>query len=156
MKNSDLIINYIELNNSFERKLTFHLGAEAGFFSEINNMILAIIFCLENEIKFTLYSKRGNFSYSKGWNDFFFPFCDQTKFYLHSRYNRRAYQMKNAKKLPPHLLKTLTRTDFLTQDIWDSFRKQEFSRKEFTIPQLGLENATLLKVSKTIICRRSS
>ena len=151
MKGTNLIKNYNELNNSFDRKLTFHLGAEAGFFSEINNMVLAIIYCLDNKIKFTLYSKQGNISYSKGWNDFFIPFCDQTELFLHERYNRRTYQVKKGKKVPPYLLKILTGNDLLTQDIWDSFRSKKFTSKEFTIPELDLEKASLLETSKTII-----
>ena len=151
MSKTNLIDKYIKLNNSFNRKLTFHLGAEAGFFSEINNLVLCLIYCLDNNIKFTLYSKKGNFSYAEGWNDFFLPFCDQTDFFLHQRYNRRAYQMKNRKKLPPYLLKIFTRNDLLTQDIWDSFRSEEFASKKFTVPKLNLEKASLLETAKTII-----
>lgn len=151
MKKNDLVENYSKLNNSFNRKLTYYLGAEAGFFSEINNMVLAIIFCLDREIKFRLYSKRGNISYSEGWNDFFLPFCDQKDLFLHSRYNRRSNQMKNSKKLPPYFLKILSGNDFLTQDVWDSFRNQSFSNERFTFPPLGLENASLLDTAKIII-----
>lgn len=146
-----LVKKYKSLNKSFDNKLTFHLGAEAGFFSEINNMILAMIYCLDNRIKFTLYSKRGNFSLINGWIDFFLPFCDQTEFYLHKRYNRRANQVKNSKKLPPKFLKLITGNEYLTQDIWNSFRNSRFSNKQFSIPELGIKDASLLQVTRTII-----
>lgn len=151
MDRTELLRNYTELNNSFKKNITFHLGAEAGFFSEFNNMVLAMIYCLDNQIKFSLYSKKGNFSYANGWTDFFLPFCDETTFFLHSRYNRRAYQMRNAHPLPPKFLKTLTGDDYLTQDIWDHFRTEKFANQRFTIPELKLKDASLLEASQIII-----
>lgn len=151
MNKQQLLENYAELNNSFKEKITFHLGAEAGFFSEFNNMVLAMLYCLSKEIKFTLYSKKANFALEKGWNDFFESFCEETDFFLHSRYNRRAYQIKNQRKLPPKVLKLLTGNEYLTQDIWDSFRSEEFSQKKFNIPQLGLNNSSLLEATQKII-----
>lgn len=151
MERIELLKNYIGLNNSFKRKMTFHLGAEAGFFSEFNNMVLAMIYCLDNQIKFSLYSKKGNFSLSRGWTDFFMPFCEERTFFLHQRYNRRAYQIKNAKTFPPKVLKFLSGDDFLTQDIWDRFRTEEFSQRRFTISELNLIDAPLLDVTQRII-----
>lgn len=151
MDRSKLLKNYTLLNNSFEKKLTFHLGADAGFFSEFNNMVLAMLYCLNKNIKFTLYSKRANFALSNGWKDFFIPFCEESDFFLHKRYNRRGYQIKNQKKFPPIVLKILTRNDYLTQDIWDFFRSEEFSKTRFTIPKLELEDASILDATQTII-----
>lgn len=151
MEQSELLKNYSILNNSFKQKMTFHLGAEAGFFSEFNNMVLAILYCLHKKIKFSLYSKTANFALSKGWNDFFLPFCNEKTFFLHSRYNRRGYQIKNKQALPPTILKLITRDNFLTQDIWDDFRNEDFSRTQFHIPELGLNNASLLEATSIII-----
>lgn len=151
MERSDLLKNYIKLNNSFEDKTTFHFGAQAGFFSEFNNMVLAILFCLNNEIKFSLYSRKGNFALSKGWNDFFTPFCNETSFFLHKKYNRRGYQIKDKTALAPTFLKLLVGDKYLTQDIWDSFRSEDFSRTKFNIPELKLKDSSLLDAAKTII-----
>ncbi|WP_143544494.1 O-fucosyltransferase family protein [Salinimicrobium sediminis] len=148
---NEVLVRYQQLNNSFEKKLTFHLGANAGFFSEFNNMVFAILYCLKNKIKFSLYSKGGNLAHIKGWQDYFLPFCEETKFFLHKRYNRRAYQMENAKIWPPVLLRSLTGNDYLTQDIWDSFRTREFESTSFTIPELGIFNSTLPNAAKTIV-----
>lgn len=148
---TELAKNYKLLNTSFEKKITFHLGAEAGFFSEFNNMVLAMIYCLENNIRFSLYSKRANFALSNGWADFFTPFCKERTFFLHSRYNRRTYQMRNAKTLPPKVLKLLSGDDYLTQDIWDHMRTPDFSNKKFTIPDLDLYDAALLEATQKII-----
>lgn len=146
-----LLNKYSDLNNSFDKTLTFHLGSNAGFFSEFNNMVFAILYCLKNKIKFKLYSKEGNLSYSRGWQDFFQPFCSETSFFLHKRYNRRSYQMKNAKPWPPEILKIITSNQYLTQDIWDSFRNRHFENATFNIPELGLYNASLLESAKLII-----
>ncbi len=151
MDRTELLENYTRLNNSFEKKMTFHLGAQAGFFSEFNNMVLAILYCLQKEIKFTLYSKKANFALEKGWRDFFTPFCEESTVFLHRRYNRRGYQVQNQGPLPPKVLKFLSGDDFLTQDIWDSFRNEEFSKTKFTFPSLQLNNAPLLDATQRII-----
>ena len=53
---------YNRINSSFKKKLIFHLGAEGGFYSEFNNMISAILYCLKYKYKFILYSKDANFA----------------------------------------------------------------------------------------------
>lgn len=146
-----LLKNYSEINNSYKRTLTFHLGTDAGFFSEFNNMVLAILYCLQNRIRFKLYSQRGNLAIKKGWQDYFLPFCPETSFYFHNRYNRRSYQIKKAKTWPPVLLKLITSNHYLTQDVWNLFRNREFENSEFDIRELGLKNTTLLESAQTII-----
>lgn len=151
MNHQVLLQKYTRLNNSFTKTLTFHVGADAGFFSEFNNMVFAILYCLENRIKFRLYSKKANFSLEHGWRDYFEPFCEEKTSFLHYRYNRRAYQIQNQKKLPPRLLKVFSGDTYLTQDLWNSIRSQEFSQKKFHIPELGLKKANLLEASRVII-----
>ncbi len=151
LNNIEKLRRYKELNNSFEEKLTFHFGANAGFFSEFNNMVFAILYCLQNKIEFRLYSKRGNLAYKKGWQDFFSPFCEETNFFLHSRYNRRAYQMERAKALPPALLRIISGNRYLTQDIWEKFRSREFEKETFNIPELGINNETLPRAAQSVI-----
>ncbi|MGI0107084.1 hypothetical protein [Salinimicrobium sp. WS361] len=150
-KKTEILQKYKDLNNSFDQKLTFHLGANGGFFSEFNNLIFAVLYCLQHKIKFTLYSRRGNLSYKEGWKDFFLPFCEETGFFLHSRYNRRAYQMEQAKVFPPSFLKIISGNQYLTQDIWNSFRSREFESEIFTIPELNILNASLPQAAQTII-----
>lgn len=151
MNHQVLLQKYTRLNNSFTKTLTFHVGADAGFFSEFNNMVFAILYCLENKIRFRLYSKRANFSLEHGWRDFFEPFCEERTSFLHYRYNRRAYQIQTQRKLPPKILKAISGDTYLTQDIWNAIRSSEFSQKKFDIPELGIEKASLLDASKVII-----
>ena len=42
MNNELTFERYQALNRTFRKELIFHLGSDAGFYSEFNNMILAI------------------------------------------------------------------------------------------------------------------
>ena len=44
MNNELTFERYQALNRTFRKELIFHLGSDAGFYSEFNNMILAIIY----------------------------------------------------------------------------------------------------------------
>lgn len=43
MNNELTFERYQALNRTFRKELIFHLGSDAGFYSEFNNMILAIM-----------------------------------------------------------------------------------------------------------------
>lgn len=86
---TSILLRYQTLNNTFKKKLVFHLGVDAGFFSEFNNMILAMLYCLENKISFRLYSATANFGIDKGWTDYFDPFCEEDTNKNHKRFNFR-------------------------------------------------------------------
>lgn len=67
-----MIQKYKEVNDSFSYwKLIFHLGCDSGFYSEFNNMVLAMIYCLKSQIRFSMYSADANFGYKDGWQDYF-------------------------------------------------------------------------------------
>lgn len=83
-----LVEKYKQLNNSFSKELVFHLGIDAGFFAEYSYMLHAMLYCLEHRIRFKLYSADANFSYSKGWTDYFKPFCEEVHEHFHHKYNR--------------------------------------------------------------------
>ena len=53
--------DYEALNRSYSREFVYHLGCEAGFFSEYNNMVLAMLYCAKHHIRFALYSSDANF-----------------------------------------------------------------------------------------------
>ncbi|ADQ79466.1 hypothetical protein Palpr_1320 [Paludibacter propionicigenes WB4] len=81
--------DYQRLNKSFSKKLIFHLGTGSGFFSEYNNMIKAMAYCLQHKIQFVLYSADASFVYEKGWQDFFDSFTEEVTDSFHSQYNKR-------------------------------------------------------------------
>lgn len=69
--------------------MIYHLGVDAGFFSEYRSMIDAMVFCRRKGIRFTLYSKDANFAFEKGWTDYFEPFCEENGWDALARLNRR-------------------------------------------------------------------
>ena len=77
MDSVDLLNKYKELNESYKPILVYHVGIDAGFFSEFNDLIFMILYCLEHKIQFKLYSDDANFGIEKGWQDYFEPFCEE-------------------------------------------------------------------------------
>lgn len=148
--------NYYILNKSFRKKFIFHLGSDAGFFSEYNNMILAMLYCLTNKIQFILYSKDANFGFERGWTDYFFPFCDESNDNFHKKYNFRNYdfiQQRLSKKdrLKIKIYKLFNRIDFLTQDLWLLIRDRNHEHEIYNIPELGIVNSPLRDACRCII-----
>ncbi|WP_299291075.1 hypothetical protein [uncultured Mucilaginibacter sp.] len=145
MENKEWLENYAKLNNSFKKVLVFRVGIQAGLFSEINHLFLAVLFCLKNNIKFVLSSKGSNFSYDKGWDDYFLPFCKESQAKIHLKYNARSYQIRST---IPNIIKTkLIRTtlgiNYLTQDVWPFIRDAKFQNETFNIPQLDISGNLL-------------
>jgi hypothetical protein len=146
------ITQYKKLNHSYKKKLVYHLGGEAGFFSEYNNMILAMLYCLEHKIKFILYSQDANFGFEKGWQDYFLPFCNESSNKLHSKLNPRQILSKNSYsfRFKQYLLKKLTGTNYLTSDLWNKFHSKDFENETFDIPQLEIYGKTQQACKKLI------
>lgn len=42
--------NYIRLNNSFDKSVIFRLGISGGFFSEYNNMLVCMLYCMQHKL----------------------------------------------------------------------------------------------------------
>ena len=135
---------YRYLNESYGRKLHFHLGVNAGFFSEFNNMLLAMLYCLDRKIQFVLYSADANFRTDKGWDDFFLPFCPETEDDFHHHYNYRWLKIYHPRrKIRIHFLKRRRGIDLLTHDVWRRFKNEAFARRRFVIPELGIDGGLL-------------
>lgn len=125
-------------------KLIYRIGSEAGFFSEYNNMLLAYLYCCENNIDFELFSYKANFSYSVGWNDYFIEFCKTNTNKLNLDINDRQpkehygamYRFKR------WLLKFTSGADYLTSDLWLKFHNHEFEMKKFQIQKFDINNFT--------------
>lgn len=112
--------------------LLYRIGSDAGFFSEYNNMILAIVYCKRKKWNFLLSSKGANFAYKKGWEDYFQPFCKEWNLphqhVMNPRYEapykttgKRELIKRNVFTLCRHLLNI----DLLTYDIFHKMRSQE-------------------------------
>lgn len=141
MESKVWIENYQKLNNSFNKTLVFRVGIESGFFSEINHMFMAVLYCLQHKIKFVLSSKNNNFSYQKGWEDYFLPFCEESYADIHLKHNVRSHQGKvsvvNIIKLK--LIRKSIRINYFTQDIWPYIKDTKFHNEIFNIPSLEIE-----------------
>ncbi|GHT41464.1 hypothetical protein AGMMS49965_11290 [Bacteroidia bacterium] len=137
--------NYTRLNNAFKKTLVFRVGIDAGFFSEYIDMILAMLYCLDNKIKFTLYSKGANFSYEKGWTDYFLPFCEEEHNLFHSKCNFKRYHYKKLtirvflRYLYAFIFHLFHKDIFLTVDKYLLFHNKQFEQKHFYIPELGID-----------------
>lgn len=147
---------YQKLNQSFRRELIFHVGATSGFYSELNNMVLAMAYCLLCRIKFSLYSEDANFKCDEGWNDYFLPFCKEFKGGFYHKYNLRDEDPNFVirsfwRRLRFLFYRISHRRTFLTYDLFFKFRLVSFDRTSFTIPELGVKNADLRSLSRDII-----
>ncbi|MCF8413145.1 MAG: hypothetical protein K9G44_06985 [Melioribacteraceae bacterium] len=143
---------YNKINRSYKKKLVFNFGSEAGFYSEFNNMVFAILFCLKYRYRFILYSFDAQFKVYLGWDDYFEPFCDSTNFSFHQRYNSRNNIPIVSRRdlIYKKLYKLLNPNTFLTQQLWPEFFNPEFEKEQFDIPELGIKG-NLRESSRKIV-----
>lgn len=147
---------YKSLNNSFKSELVFNLGATSGFYSEFNNMVMAMAYCLNMHIRFVLSSENANFRYEKGWEDFFVPFCEERNGTFYKKYNLRDrnpfFEMGGFfQKLSYFSWRMFHRHTYLTHDIFSDIRSVSFVRSRFNCPELGIENMDLRHICREII-----
>ena len=65
--------SYRKVNDSFRRRLVYHVGVDCGFFVELNFMLNAMLYCLDHGLRFQLYSEDANFGTGTGWTEYFVP-----------------------------------------------------------------------------------
>ncbi len=129
---------YQELNASFTKRLVYRLGDSAGFFSELNNMIFAMIWCLDNNIRFELNSKNSNLG-TNGYEEYFTPFCKDTTTPFLEQVNHRYQALSPISQEQIEIYKQNNHIDFLTQDVFELFfENKDFINKTFYIPKLDL------------------
>lgn len=141
-----------KLNRSFKKVYVFHLGAEMGFYSEFNNMVSAMLYCLKYEYQFVLYSRDANFAFKEGWRDYFLPFCDETKSLIHHLFNKRLRPPQVRKIHYPLWIayRFIFKRKFFTYELWDKFYSEEFEKEYFDIQELGI-NGDLREASAEIV-----
>lgn len=150
--------SYNKANNSFKKKCVFAVGHSQGFFSEINNMIFAMLYCIKNEVKFMPYTKTANFADTKGWEEFFEPFCEEFNETINKKINYRTTDEVNSlfKRKPLKFLKFKIKSNYfmrkhklsyLTCDIWAKFYESDFLHHNIEIEEFGI-NGDFLAASK--------
>ncbi|WP_288880198.1 hypothetical protein [Pedobacter panaciterrae] len=149
-----LLEDYKKINSSFKRHCVYRIGNEAGFFSEINNMLMAMVFCLENKLQFRLYSANSNFG-EDIWKDYLIPFTKHSTSKSHALFNERPYIHKRPYPLDVNELfsikKRLSR-EFLTQDIWPYIRNKEFYNVDYMVDSPYIKGNLTLVISVLIKC----
>ncbi len=143
---------YNQLNQSFRKKYIFNFGSEGGFYSEFNNMVFGMVYCLKYKYQFILYSGNSQFKVAKGWDDFFEPFCDSVNSSFHKKFNKRMTSKKLKLKHYPRwrLYRLFNRDTYLTYELFHSFFNESFEKEEFDIPELRLKG-NLRDVSREIV-----
>lgn len=139
------LLTYQEYNKSFKTKFIYRLGGCTGFFSEYNNMVLAIHYCIVNRIQFVLESENANFSSGKGWTEFFMPFCHEQKNRWLRRFNHRIKPVyKNRKEwFCFNVYKRFHPSYTYMYSLFSAIRDVDINRR-YIVEELGL-NGTLLE-----------
>lgn len=78
---------YRKLNESYDRRLIYHVGQSCGFFVELNYMLDAMLYALAHGRQFQIYSEDANFGTGCGWTEYFLPFCTEVHESLHRQNN---------------------------------------------------------------------
>lgn len=145
---------YKKMNQSCRKELIFHMGCDSGFYSEFNNMVLAMIYCLLADIKFTMYSADANFKYKDGWNDYFLPFCEEVNDSFHHKFNARAedpwFDIHGLDRWRYIWWRLHHKRTYLTFDLFCKFRMVSFSRLHLSEPKNGMEGG-LRDITRQIV-----
>ena len=144
---------YNDKNNSFNKKLIYHVGSYAGFHSEVDAMMQCMLYCYKHEIKFILYADDANFSGGHGWEEFFEPFCELNHDPLNHKYNNRYIEsnpiLKLIQKIGSDKIKKNNNVDLLTQDIFrTAINKKISTTEEILWPELGINGPTFTEFGK--------
>lgn len=172
MDNTEWLRSYNKLNTSFKKTLVYRWGADSGFFSEYNNLVIAILYCLKNNIRFVLSSRDALYTIDKGWQDFFLPFCEENNEPFNTKFNQRSYKFSQDlsyltfpnkyAKIKEHVYRFISsaaagyyrnvkKIDFLTQDLWDKIRDDKIVSERFNFPELNIYNFNFLQATQEVI-----
>jgi hypothetical protein len=143
---------YRRINEAFPKKLAYHLGSRSGFFAEYVNMLQGIVYCLQNNIQFQLYSKDANFATHHGWTDFFEPFCVEQTSPLHRVFNPRFPTPKfrfQLRKAGAPVVKMLCNCHYLSYEIWSGMNANRLDTSPISLDAVGL-NGTAMDIFREV------
>lgn len=145
---------YQKINRSFKRICIYRIGNEAGFFSEINNMLIAMVYCLEHRLQFRLCSANSNFG-NDIWKDYFSAFTLHSTRIVHFLYNERPYIHKRPHSITVNqlfLFKKELAKQILTQDIWPYIRDKSKYNVDCFVSSSLIKGSLTYVTSKLIEC----
>lgn len=162
MKEEKKVNVYRQLNESFKERFVYHFGTGSGFYSEFNNMILCMMFCLKRKVQFQLYSQDAFFFEGMGWRKMFLPFCVEKKSRFHHHFNYREdfifpssgnTENRSKMKMKFAILSAykIFTGNCLTSDVFYKCRTTWFEKETFTLPALGLENVSLRQAAQELV-----
>lgn len=134
------LASYRRHNQAYKDKLVFHLGTDAGFFSEYNNMVLAMAWCLENHVQFRLFSRDAWFG-ELGWETFFGPFCREETAGIHRLINTRMGGPKSfwAARVLTRYYKLMHPRTRLTYEVWRNIRHRDWEQHHYDFPAINFQ-----------------
>lgn len=139
---SDFWKKYNKINESYN-EVCIYLGIGTGFFSEFNNLILAILYCLVNKIKFKLYLVNAKgFPNNKGFEEFFTPFCKELIYDADTGFSDIFNFPKNEVKVLLSAIKEkygINYFGYMLSDIFNKMRHNDFRNSHFIIKELGID-----------------
>jgi hypothetical protein len=147
-----MMTSYKQVNCRSSSKCVYRIGNESGFFSEINNMIMAMVFCLENNLNFQICSANSIYG-DDIWKDYFSPFTAHKTSFEHLLFNERPYIQKIPHKLTVEelfVIKKAMAKQFLTSDIWPYIRNKQIYCLDYIVEK-GPMTGPLLEVTAQII-----
>jgi len=143
------LVKFKHLNNSHKTKLIWHFGSGWGFYSELNSLLFATLYCLQNRIRIEVYSKDATFCFGNGWKEYFQPiFPEYNNNFIGKRINQGYNNFSHNNKYL-FLYKILTK-NFVGNDIFWFCRSSWFEHLNFNIPELGI-NGDIREAMKVII-----
>lgn len=136
---SDFWQKYNKINESYN-EVCIYLGIGTGFFSEFNNLILAILYCLVNKIKFKLYLVNAKgFHANNGFEEFFMPFCKELLYNADIELNNIFNFPKNDIEVLLPAIKDKYGISYLTEDVFYNMSEEDFRNSHFNIKELGID-----------------
>ena len=134
------IKDYRKVNESFRRRLVYHVGKDFGFFVELNDMLNAMIYCLIHRIQFQIYSSDANFGTGIGWTEYFQPFCKEVHETYHAEYNfHRPPSWKKIKAIVKTMVGRIIGLWVYHEWVLLSQDVHLRTDRHFSIPELGIE-----------------
>ena len=139
---SDFWKKYNKINESYN-EVCIYLGIGTGFFSEFNNLILAILYCLVNKIKFRLYLVNAKgFPSNKGFEEFFMPFCKELIYDADTEFNNIFNFPKNEVEVLLPAMKEkygINYFVYFNSYMFNKMRNNDFRDSHFKIKELGID-----------------
>lgn len=150
---------YIKRNRAFKVSYIYKFGW-CGFYSDYNNMILNMIWCFENNLKFVMYSKHYSAFGANGWSEIFKPIVPETSFCFHRYLNERNINLpiqNDTASLIKRRIKNLIiygyqifTNNYLMKDGFFIPRSVLYPKFRFKISELGI-NGNLNDACRTFV-----